>query len=86
MLETIDARDDPAQPAIIFTYSVGERPDRDGGIAKSIACATGGIWAAIPQHTADFTSVMSGYYTYFAAAVAPAVPPSNRAGPDPACV
>ena len=72
VLETIGTRDDPAQPAAIFTYSVGERPDRDGGIAKSLACATGGIWAAIPTGTRDFTSVMSSYYTYFAAAVAPA--------------
>eukprot|EP01052_Picozoa_sp_SAG31_P013163 SAG31_NODE_786_length_12098_cov_15.117446_11_plen_279_part_00 len=72
VLAAIEARDDPAESATIFTYSVGERADRDGGIGKSIACATGGIWAAIPDNAQDMTSVMSGYYTYFAAAVAPA--------------
>ena len=55
----------------IFTYSVGESASLDGGLGKSIACATGGIWAAIPDGAA-MADALSGYYAFYAAAIAPA--------------
>eukprot|EP01043_Picozoa_sp_COSAG02_P023189 COSAG02_NODE_1231_length_13766_cov_16.546572_9_plen_188_part_00 len=59
VLTAIEARDDANNLAAIFAYSVGESPDRDGGLGKSIACARRGIWAAIPGEA--FTSDMSAF-------------------------
>ena len=37
------------QPAVVFAYAVGREFTSDGGVGKSIACQTGGIWAPVPS-------------------------------------
>ena len=59
VLAAIETRDDANNSAAIFAFSVGESPDRDGGLGKSIACARGGIWAAVPGE--DFSDDMSAF-------------------------
>ena len=62
VLAAIETRDDINNKAAIFTYSIGESADRDGGLGKSIACARGGIWAAIAGE--DFSNDMSAFCTF----------------------
>ncbi len=57
--------------AVVFTYSMGASPTGDGGLLKSIACRTGGIWAAVPDSTADsLKHSLQGFYAFWSAALA----------------
>eukprot|EP01043_Picozoa_sp_COSAG02_P061745 COSAG02_NODE_8358_length_2599_cov_2.253600_5_plen_213_part_00 len=57
--------------ATIFTYSMGASPTDDGGLLKSIACRTGGIWAAVPDSTHDsLKQSLQGFYAFWSAALA----------------
>jgi hypothetical protein len=62
VLAAIETRDDINNKAAIFTYSIGESADLDGGLGKSIACARGGIWAAVAGE--DFSTDMSAFCTF----------------------
>jgi hypothetical protein len=60
-----------AEPVVVFTYSMGAAPTSDGGVGKSIACQTGGIWAAVPSSSDEQLKLsLAGFYSYYAAAVA----------------
>ena len=62
-----------AEPVVVFSYSMGAPATSDGGVGKTIACQTGGIWAAVPSSTNDaLKASLSGFYSYFSAAVATA--------------
>ena len=52
-----------AHDATVFTYSLGS--GANDVVPKEIACATGGIWAEVPDGD-DLSSYMTGYYKLLA--------------------
>jgi len=54
--------------ASIFTYSFGASADRR--LPKAIACQNSGIWYQVPDGAAGIRQAMSGYYAYYAGALA----------------
>ena len=55
----------------MITDSMGASATGDGGLLKSIACQTGGIWAAVPDSTTDsLKQSLEGFYAFWSAALA----------------
>ena len=62
-----------SEQVVVFTYAMGASATSDGGVGKSIACQTGGVWAAVPESTDEaLKESLSGFYSFYTAAVADA--------------
>jgi hypothetical protein len=60
-------------PAVVFAYAMGRAFTSDGGLAKSIACQTGGLYAPIPDSSSNgLKTSLGGFYAFYSELVSSA--------------